>query len=83
MEVVRLGKKGQISLPTAMLRRLGLIGEALLLAEVTPQGGILLRPAGVYPIELYSDERVKEFLKEDRMTLREARRLKRRRRPAS
>jgi AbrB family looped-hinge helix DNA binding protein len=76
MAVVRLGKKGQVSLPKAVLRRLGLTSEALLLVEVTPEGGILLRPAGVYPIELYSEQRVREFLAEDRLGPREARRLK-------
>ncbi|MGH2374166.1 MAG: AbrB/MazE/SpoVT family DNA-binding domain-containing protein [bacterium] len=83
MEVVRLGKKGQLSLPKAVLRRLGLTGEALLLVDVTPEGGILLRPAGVYPIELYSQGRVREFLTEDRMTPQEARRVKRRIRPTA
>lgn len=83
MEIVRLGKKGQLSLPKAVLRRLGLTGEALLLVEVTPEGGILLRPAGVYPIELYSQGRVREFLAEDRMTPQEARRVKRRIRPTA
>ena len=83
MEIVRLGRKGQISLPKAVLRRLNLAGEALLLVDVTPEGGILLRPAGVYPIELYSEERIKEFLAEDRLTPQEARRVKRRGRPTS
>ena len=83
MEIVRLGKKGQISLPKAVLRRLNLAGEALLLVDVTPEGGILLRPAGVYPIELYSEERIREFRAEDRLTPQEARRVKRRSRPTS
>src|SRR5438046_957236 len=55
MEIARLGKKGQISLPKAVLKRLGLAGETLLLVDVTPEGGILLKPAGVYPIEIYSE----------------------------
>ena len=29
--------------------------------EATPDGAIVLRPAAVYPIEVYSDERVREF----------------------
>ncbi|MBI4280546.1 MAG: AbrB/MazE/SpoVT family DNA-binding domain-containing protein [Armatimonadetes bacterium] len=78
MEIVRLGKKGQVSLPKAVLRRLGLEKEALLLVEITPDGGILLRPAGVYPIEVYSEERIREFMAEDRLTPQEARRIKRR-----
>ena len=28
---------------------------------------IVLRPAGVYPIEIYSDERIKEFERENRI----------------
>jgi AbrB family looped-hinge helix DNA binding protein len=78
MEVVRLGKKGQVSLPKTVLKRLGLEGETLLLVEVTPTGGILLKPAAVYPVEIYSDKRVKEFLTEDRLTQAEQRRVKRR-----
>ena len=78
MEVVRLGKKGQISLPKAVLKRAGLEGEAMLLVDITPEGGILLKPAGVYPIEIYSEKRINEFLVEDRMTPQEKRRVKRR-----
>jgi len=82
MEIARLGKKGQVSLPKAVLKRLGLAGETLLLVDVTPEGGILLKPAGVYPIEIYSEKRVKEFLAEDRATPEERRRVKRRIRSA-
>ena len=82
MEVLRLGKKGQVSLPKAMLKRLGLAGESLLLVDVTPEGAILLKPAGVYPIEIYSEKRVNVFLTEDRQTPEEQRRIKRRIRSA-
>ncbi|MBI4729145.1 MAG: hypothetical protein HY775_06530 [Acidobacteria bacterium] len=40
----------------------------MLLVDVTPDGAILLRPAGIYPIEIYSDERVRELLEEDRLS---------------
>jgi AbrB family looped-hinge helix DNA binding protein len=82
MEVLRLGKKGQVSLPKAMLKRLGLAGESLLLVDVTPEGAILLKPAGVYPIETYSEKRINEFLTEDHQTPEEQRRIKRRIRSA-
>jgi AbrB family looped-hinge helix DNA binding protein len=83
VETVRLGKKGQISIPKAILRKLGLEGEALLVVDTTPDGGILLRPAGVYPLEVYSDQRLREFSKEDRITAREAAWVRRRiRRPS-
>ncbi len=65
MNVVKLGKKGQVSIPKAILERLGVEGEQMLLVEATDDGAIVLRPTGVYPIELYSEERIKEFLSED------------------
>jgi AbrB family looped-hinge helix DNA binding protein len=76
METVKLGKKGQISIPKAILEALGLEGEMLLLAEATDDGAILLRPAGVYPIEIYSDARVREFLDEDEMSAEEGKRVR-------
>lgn len=61
MDVVKLGKKGQLSLPAAVLRKLGLQGATTLLVEATDGGTVILRPAAVYPIELYTDARIKEF----------------------
>jgi bifunctional DNA-binding transcriptional regulator/antitoxin component of YhaV-PrlF toxin-antitoxin module len=68
MELVKLGKRGQVSIPTALLRRLGLEGDSWLIADAAEDGAIVLRPAGVYPIEIYSDERIREFKEEGRMT---------------
>ena len=67
MDTVTLGSKGQISIPKPALQRLGLAGGELLLVETTADGAIVLRPAAVYPIEIYSDDRVSEFLAEDEM----------------
>ena len=68
MQLVKLGKKGQVSLPKALLQQVGISGETPLLVDATDDGAIVLRPAGVYPIEIYSDERIATFLEEDRMT---------------
>lgn len=68
METVTLGSKGQVSIPKPALQRLGLAGGELLIVETTADGAIVLRPAAVYPIEIYSDERVSEFLAEDAMS---------------
>lgn len=76
MDVVKLGKKGQISLPAAVLRKLGLQGTATLLVEATDDGALILRPAAVYPIELYTEERIKEFDEENRHTAAEKARLR-------
>jgi AbrB family looped-hinge helix DNA binding protein len=78
MNMTRLGKKGQVSIPKTVLDRLGLEPETVLLVESTADGAILLRPAAVYPVEIYSDSRVREFLDEDRMTRAEAVRVRKR-----
>ncbi len=67
MELVKLGKKGQVSIPKAVLKRLGLSGNTPLLLDTTSDGAIVLRPAGVYPLEMYSEERIQEFDESDRM----------------
>jgi len=77
MEVVKLGKKGQVSLPAAVLRKLGLEGRATLLVEATDDGAVILRPAAVYPVELYSDARAKEFDEADRISPADAKRVRR------
>lgn len=68
MQMVTLGKKGQVSIPRSVLKRLGLEGQVPLLVETTADGSIVLRPAGVYPIEIYSAERLREFEEADRLS---------------
>ena len=76
MNMTRIGKKGQVSIPKAVLDKLGIEPETVMLVESTDDGSIVLRPAGVYPVELYSDARVSEFLEEDRLTDKEVARLR-------
>ena len=61
MELVKLGKKGQVTIPRAVLRSVGVTDEGPLLVDTTSDGAIVLRPAVVYPVEIYSDERIAEF----------------------
>jgi AbrB family looped-hinge helix DNA binding protein len=77
MEMIKLGKKGQMSIPKGILKRLGLEGDVTLLVETTPEGAIVLRPAAVFPIEIYSDKRIREFDAGDRMDAKTANRLTR------
>lgn len=72
MQLVKLGKKGQLSLPKAILQQAGISGEMPLLVDAKDDGTIILRQAGVYPIEIYSDERIAAFMEEDRMTSKQA-----------
>lgn len=68
MELAKLGKKGQLSVPRSILRQVGITGDTPVLVEATEDGAILIRPAAVYPIEMYSDERVQEFLAADALS---------------
>jgi AbrB family looped-hinge helix DNA binding protein len=55
-----ISSRGVITLPAKLRRALGLKPDDLLIAETTSDG-LLLRPAVPLPIELYTDERVREF----------------------
>ncbi len=60
-ETAKMGKRGTIVLPAALRRRFGLEEGSVLIAEEREEG-ILLRPATVVPLEIYTDERKAEFL---------------------
>lgn len=52
--------RGVITLPAKLRQALGLKADDQLIAETTPEG-LLLRPAVTLPIELYTQEREREF----------------------
>ncbi len=52
--------RGVITLPAKLRRALNLKADDQLIAEPTADG-LLLRPAVTLPIEIYTDERVREF----------------------
>ena len=58
--VINVTKRGVLTLPVRFRKQLGLTGDNLVIAEST-RDGVLLRPAVALPIEIYSDERVREF----------------------
>ena len=55
-----ISRRGVVTLPAKLRRALGLKPDDLLIAETTPEG-LLLRPAVPVPIEVYTEERVREF----------------------
>lgn len=65
MDLVKLGKKGQVTIPKSILKQAGIAEDAPLLIAADPDGSIVLRQAAVYPIELYTDERIAEFEQEN------------------
>ncbi len=60
-EPTRVGKRGTIVLPARLRRRYGFEEGTMLVAEEA-EYGVLLRPAAVVPVEIYSPERKAEFL---------------------
>jgi AbrB family looped-hinge helix DNA binding protein len=61
VEAGKVGKRGTIVLPAKMRRRYGIEEGTMVVAEESPYG-ILIRPAVVYPVEIYTPERKAEFL---------------------
>jgi AbrB family looped-hinge helix DNA binding protein len=61
METGKVGKKGVYTIPALLRRRFGFDEGSLIIAEEREEG-ILLRPAVATPVEVYSDERIAEFL---------------------
>jgi AbrB family looped-hinge helix DNA binding protein len=57
----KVGKRGAIVLPAKMRRRYGIEEGTMVVAEESPYG-ILIRPAAVFPVEIYTAERKAEFL---------------------
>jgi AbrB family looped-hinge helix DNA binding protein len=60
-EVTKVGKRGTVVIPVALRHRLGIEeGSPVLIEE--REGGVLIRPAAVMPVEVYTSERRAEFL---------------------
>jgi AbrB family looped-hinge helix DNA binding protein len=58
--ILTVTRRGVVTLPAKLRRALGLRADDQLIAETTPDG-LLLRPAVTLPVEIYSDQRLKEF----------------------
>jgi AbrB family looped-hinge helix DNA binding protein len=61
IETSKIGKRGTVVIPASLRRRYGIEEGSLVIAEAS-EGGILIRPATALPIEIYSPERIAEFL---------------------
>ena len=59
--VLTVNSRGVVTLPSKLRRAMGLSADDQLIAEITPEGGLLLRPAVTLPVEMYSERRIREF----------------------
>ncbi len=57
----KVGRRGTVVLPAKLRRRLGIEEGSVIIAEER-EDGILIRPAAVVPVEVYTPERRAEFL---------------------
>lgn len=57
---ITVTSRGVVTLPARLRRQLGLREDDVLIAETTSEG-LLLRPAITLPMEIYDEERIREF----------------------
>ncbi len=60
-EAAKVGKRGAVVIPASLRRRFDIKEGSLVIAEER-EDGVLIRPAVVVPIEVYSPERRAQFL---------------------
>jgi len=61
---VEMNSRGTITLPAKIRKALGLSANDILIAETTEEG-LLLKPAVVLPVEIYTPERRAEYAAEE------------------
>lgn len=61
VETTKVGKKGVVVIPAIMRKKLGLTEGSLAIIE-EKENGIFIRPAVALAVEMYSQERIAEFL---------------------
>jgi len=76
MDGAKVGKRGSIIVPAKLRKRFGIEEGSLVTAEAR-EDGILIRPAVLVPVEIYSPERKAEFLLSTATTAEDYRRARR------
>lgn len=67
-KVVSINQRGTLTLPKEMRDRLGIKSSGQVVVEETPEG-VLLRPGVTVPVEVYSEERLSEFTRNNETAL--------------
>ncbi len=73
-QTILVSDRGQITLPQAMRQRLGIKPGPVLVAE-EKRGKVILQPAVVTPVEIYSDEEMRGWLVQDRVSDKDRKRI--------
>lgn len=64
MDNLIVSGRGQITLPAKLRKRLGIEPGGVVVAE-EKDGALVLRPAAVLPVRIYTDEEVDRWARED------------------
>lgn len=75
LNTLLVSERGQITLPAAVRKRFGLKGGGALILEER-KDELILKPAEVMEIEIYDDEQVAQWDKEDQLTEVEAKQIR-------
>jgi AbrB family looped-hinge helix DNA binding protein len=57
---IQVNRRGTLTLPKNLRKAVGLEEGGSVIAELS-DSGIVLRPSVTFPIEIYADERIREF----------------------
>ncbi|MDP3996690.1 MAG: AbrB/MazE/SpoVT family DNA-binding domain-containing protein [bacterium] len=66
--IININERGTLTLPKALRKKLGISGEGQVIAEETSDG-VVLKAGAAFPIEIYTDERIAEFQKNNEEAL--------------
>ena len=67
-KVISINERGTLTLPKELRRRIGLAGSGQVVAEETAEG-ILIRGGATFPVEIYTDQRIAEFVRNNEKAL--------------
>ncbi|WP_035272698.1 AbrB/MazE/SpoVT family DNA-binding domain-containing protein [Desulfonatronum thiodismutans] len=65
-ETLVVSKRGQVTLPAVLRKRMGIVAGGVLIAEER-QGNIILRPAAVMEIDTYTENDISQWIAEDHL----------------
>jgi len=63
-EIGTVNEKGVITLPRAMREKIGLLKGGSVQIRVSAEG-ILLVPVAIFPVEIYTEQRIADFNREE------------------
>lgn len=69
-ENIIISERGQITLPSKLRKKMGLESGGVVTIEER-KGELVIRPASVIEIDIYSDEEIKRWTEEDTLTTKE------------